>query len=482
MNRKDGTDLKAFFEPESVLVAGSLREVPGTAFWVIRNLRHFGYAGRVHAVNPAPEKYGKVLGSRVYARVPDIPGPVDLAAVITPPSTVPALVEACAEKGVPAVIVLSEGFAEAGSEGAALQHRLREIARRSGTRVMGPNTFGVVNTANGLATIPPFTDQERMEQGGVAFCSQTGSIGPHQNPVSDWAYPISKMCDLGNKCDVSEADVLYYLAEDAHTRVAALHLEDVGDPTRFLEAARRFTARKPLVILKTGRTPPGARAARSHTGAMAGDDRILDAALRQAGAVRVNTWHELWEVPKTLVYQPLPPGNRLAVITFTGGQGVIAADAAAGAGLEMAAFTPSTLRGLARVSPRLGGNPVDIGPVMSDSRSQSSANPFSALEKTASEVLADSNVDCVTVTLYSGDQIVPLFPVIVDMMDGLARGVSKPLNVWIYGTSTRAMQALARRLQERGLPAYFDLETAVRALGHAAWYARVRNRLRGTVS
>jgi acetate---CoA ligase (ADP-forming) len=315
-------------------------------------------------------------------------------------------------------------------------------------------------------------------RGGIAFCSQTGSIGPHQNPVADWAYPISKMCDVGNKSDVDEADLLDYFTEDPETEVVALHLEDVRDGTRFLAAVRRLAARKPLVVLKTGRTEGGARAALSHTGSLTASDRIVESALRQAGAVRVRTWQELWEVPKTFFYQPVPAGNRFAVITFTGGQGVIAADATTDAGLVLADFSPATVRRLSRVSPRLGRNPVDIGPVMSDSRSQSSENPFAVLEQTVPAVLEDENVDCLTVSFYAGTQIVPLYPRIVEMLDRITRGTSKTVNAWIYGTSTRAMEDLARRIQERRLPAFFDLDMAVRALGYAARYARVRKRLK----
>jgi len=469
-------DLRAFFEPRGVAVAGSLREMPGTAFWAIRNLRQCGYAGPVYPINPEAEKYGRVFGSRVCRRVADVEGQVDLALVLTPPGTVPEILEACVVRGIKGAVVLSEGFAEAGEKGAALQSHLSDLARGGGIRILGPNTFGVVNTANGLATIPPYLDQDRICRGGVAVCSQTGSVGPHQNPVGDWAYPLSKMCDLGNKCDVDEADVLDFLACDPETEVVALHLEDIRDGRRFLRAARNLTSRKPLVVFKTGRSEEGARASASHTGAVSGEDRICEAALRQAGALAVKTWRELWEVPKTLLLQPLPRGNRMAVITFTGGQGVIAADAAVAAGLSLAGFSPESLRGLARISPRLGNNPVDIGPVMSDSRSQSSTNPFLALENTLPILLADAGVDCVTVTLYAGRQIVPLFPVIVDLLEKSTRGTGKTVNVWIYGTSLSAISELALQLQNRGLPCYTDLEIAIGSLGLAARYAAARRR------
>ncbi len=468
---KEAGDLRPFFEPEAVAVVGSLREVPGTAYWVIRNMKHFGFSGPVYPINPNPAVYKMVFGAPVYASVLDVDGQIDLAAVITPPSTVPHIVAQCAQKGIQAVIVLSEGFAEAGREGARLQGQIQDLARATGIRIMGPNTFGVFNTANGLATLPPFTDQEKIQRGGVAFCSQTGSIGPHQMPLEDWAYPISKICDMGNKCDVDEADVLDYLADDPETQVVAMHLEEVRDGPRFMDAAGKCAARKPLVILKAGRTRGGASASASHTGALAGNEPIVEAAIRQAGAIRVRTWQELWEVPKTLLYQPLPGGSRFAVITFTGGQGVIAADAAQDAGLELAVFTPETARNLSRISDRLGGNPVDMGPVMSDSRSQGSSNPFSALEKAIPLVLDDPNVDCATITFYAGRQIASMFPALVDMVHASVRETATTVNVWIYGTSLSAMQEMARRFEAQGIPASFDLDRAIRTLGCAAGYA-----------
>jgi acetyltransferase len=345
-------------------------------------------------------------------------------------------------------------------------------------RIMGPNTFGVFNTANGLATIAPYLDQERVESGGVAVCSQTGSTGPHQMPLADWGYPISKMCDIGNKCDVDEVDVLDYLAEDPQTRVVAMHLEDVRDGRRFMEAARRLVARKPLVVLKTGRSRAGARALISHTGSLMGSDHVYDAAIRQVGALRVATWQEFWEVPKALLHEPLPRGKRFAVITITGGQGVIAADAAVDAGLEVASFAPETIEKLSAISPRLGGNPVDLGPAMSDSRSQSADNPFATVEEAASVVLDDADVDCATVTLCVGQQLLPLFPMLIDMLEGVIRKAAKAVNIWVYGTSLPAIDEAVRRLQARGIPAHRDLDVAIRSLGCAARYSAVRKRAR----
>lgn len=480
MNQTSRADLSAFFDPEGVAVFGSLREMPGTAYWVMRNMLHFGYRGGIYPVNPDPSKYPGVLGLKVYGDINDVGEPVDLAVVITPPPTTPEIVQKCAIGGVKAAIVLSEGFTEAGEAGAELQRQLTEISRTSGIRIMGPNTFGVVNSANGLATIPPYADNERIEKGGIAICGQTGSLGPHQVPLDDWAYPVSKMCDIGNKCDVDEADMLSYLADDPDTRVVAMHLEDVRDGERFMRAARRLASTKPLVVLKTGRSEAGARASASHTGSMVGTDRIYDTALRQAGAIRVNNWQELFEVPRTFLLQPLPAGNRFAVITLTGGQGVIAADSASAAGLSVARFSPETVRKLSALSPRLGGNPVDLGPAMSDSRTMSSPNPFAAYGEALSLVLSDANVDCVTVVFACGRQTVPMLPMIVDMLSRSTRGHSKAVNVFLYGTNLSALQEMSRRLQAEGLPAYLDLDLAIRSLGYAAYYSRVKASLNGS--
>jgi acetyltransferase len=474
--------LRAFFDPKGVAVFGSLREMPGTAYWVIKNMLHFGFRGGIYPINPDPSKYRDVLGLKVYGDIGELAGSTDLAVVITPPPTVPDIVQRCATGGLKAAIVLSEGFGESDAKGSELQRQLTQIAQSTGIRIMGPNTFGVVNSANGLATIPPWADNERIEKGGIAVCGQTGSIGPHQMPLDDWAYPVSKMCDIGNKCDVNEVDMLNYLADDPDTKVVALHLEDIRDGEQFMKAARRLVPTKPLVVLKTGRSEAGARASASHTGSLVGTDKVYDTALRQVGAIRVNTWQELFEVPKTFFYQPLPAGNRFAVISLTGGQGVIAADAASAAGLTVARFTPETVSKLSALFPRLGGNPVDIGPAMSDSRSQSSSNPFVALEGSLSLVLADPNVDCVTVVFACGRQLLPLIPMVVDMLDRLTKGTSKTVNMWLYGTSLSVIQEMSRQLQARGLPAYSDLDLAVRSLGYAACYARVKAGLNGSGS
>ena len=308
----------------------------GLGYGAIKNMLDFGFQGKLYPVNPSG---GDVLGLKAYSSIDELSGSIDLAIVITPPQTVPAIIEQCAQKGIKAAVIVSENFAEAGDGGTQLQQQLVDITNRTGIRIIGPNTVGVFNLANGLVTIPYMIGYKDIRKGGIAYCSQTGIAAAQCQPLGDRAYPISKMCDFGNKCDVNEVDLLNYLSDDPDTRVVVMHLEDVKDGRSFIDAARSIASHKPLFILKPGRSEAGARASASHTGSLAVSDRIYDSAMKQVGAIRVNTWQEYWDIPKVFAYQPLPMGNRIAIVSHSGGAGVIAADAAVEAGLVMANFS-----------------------------------------------------------------------------------------------------------------------------------------------
>jgi acyl-CoA synthetase (NDP forming) len=458
------SDLDSFFYPDSVAVIGSLKDGMGLGYRAIRNMLHFGYPGKIYPVNPA---YSEVLNMKAYSTVDEIPEAADLAIVITPPPTVPEIVQACAGKGVKGVVVVSENFAEAGQEGAGLQRELVEIRQRTGMRIMGPNTIGLLNTANGFTTVPYFIAYDSVRKGTISFCSQSGFVGPTAQALEDHGFPIAKMCDVGNKCDVNEVDLLDYLAGDRECNVVAMHLEDVKDGRAFIAAARNCVARKPLIVLKSGRTEAGARASASHTGSLVGNDQVHDMALRQAGATRVSTWREFWETPKMLALQPLPAGDRIAIVTHTGGAGVVAADAAIESGLKLSRLSDSTLEKLAGWSPRLCHNPIDLGPLLSIAD-----DPFGVQEESIAAVLDDPNVDCAMVTSYGG--IDGLTPLNVRMFEGLKKRISKPVSVWLYGMKLASMEELSRELEALGFPSYMDVEIAVKSLGIAASYARFR--------
>jgi acetyltransferase len=467
MKSRDGSDLWAFFEPRSVAVFGSLKDGMGLGYGAIKNILDFGFTGKVYPVNPS---YSEVLGMKAYPTVNEIADPVDLAVVITPPSPVPTIIEECAQKGVKAAVIVSENFADAGGEGAKLQQQLVDITTRSGIRIIGPNTVGVFNAANGFTTIPYPFGYDKVRKGGIAYCSQTGVVLAQCQPLEDRAYPISKMCDVGNKCDVNEVDLLNYLADDPETKVVAMHLEDVKDGRRFMDATRRLVARKPLLIFKPARSEAGARASASHTGSLAVNDRIYDTAIRQTGAIRVNTWQEYWDIPKVFAYQPLSTGNRVAIISHSGGAGVVAADVAVESGLAIARYSDATLDKLAKLSPRLAGNPIDLGPPLS-----LTDDPMSLQEEVISLVLDDVNVDCATIVLYAG--VMAPIEYILEMFTRLKKRVLKPMTVWFYGTRLSLIEDVSRQLEGLGVPTYTDQETAVKALGALARYSRFKSGL-----
>jgi len=469
MELKHNGGLGIFFAARNVAVMGSFREGWMGGYGVIKNLRDFGFSGTVYPVNPS---YSEVLGMAVYPTVNHVADDIDLAIVITPSQVVPAVIEQCAQKGIKAAIIVSDGFAETGREGARLQQKVVHIARHAGIRLIGPNTIGIADTATGLVTTPYFTGYDRIQRGATAYASQTGIVGAQALPLEDCAYPVSKICDFGNKCDVNEIDFLEYLAADPETKVIALHLEDIKDGRRFMDVARKVVAHKPVLILKPGRNAASIKAVASHTGSMAGADQIYDSAFKQAGIVRLNTWQEFLDIPRVFASQPSPKGNRVAIITLSGAAGIMAIDAAVESGLDVAHLSSVTDDRLAKISPRLASNPVDAGqvaPFVSD---------FTAtLESIISTVLADDNVHCAMLILWAASSSDAQDT--ADVFRRLKQQVSKPMTIWIYGPKLSAKEELSRALEALGFPTFSNLETAAKALGIAARYAEVKSHLNG---
>ena len=463
------SDLSSFFYPQTVAVFGSMQARSGTAYGVIKNMLDFGFTGKIYPVNPSAAG-GKVLDLDVYSSIDEIATQVDLAVIIIPPASVPKIVQQCAQKGIRAAIVVSEGFAEASEEGKRLQLELVKIAHHNGIRLLGPNTLGVLNTYNYLVTTPYLIGYNKPMRGSIAYCSQSGLLTFGTHPIKDRGYPISKVCDFGNKCDVNEVDLLEYLADDPDTKVIVMHLEDIKDGRRFIKAATRAVFKKPVLIFKPNRNEASARAAASHTGSLAGNDRVYEEAFKQTGIIRLNSWQEFWEIPRVFASQPLPKGNRVAIITATGGGGVILVDEAIRVGLVITEFTSETKTKLAALFPRMASNPVDVGPFMAVSIG---GNPFMAYEETVPLVLADENVDCAVIVCHGGPRTAPMF---TRLKEHISR-FSKPVTVFCYGINLAEMEEFSRHLEGLGLPTYFDLETAVRALGAAATYSKIKAKL-----
>jgi len=423
-----------------------------------------GYKGDIYPINPS---YNEVLGIRAYPTVLDVEGPIDLAMIITPPATVAGIIEQCARKGIRAVIIGTEGFAETGEAGSGQQREMVDLARSLGIRLLGPNTVGTLNTSNWLTTNQYLIGYDGIRQGNIAYSSQSGFVGAHGQPLEDRAYPVSKICDFGNKCDVDETDLLDYLLDDPETEAIAMHMEAVSGGRRFMDALRRTTARKPVMIFKSARTAPGAKASASHTGTLAGSEQVYDTLFKQCGAIRVHTWQEFWDIPKVFAYRQPPVGNRIAMITPTGGVGVVAVDAAIEAGLDIARFSDATVGKLTKLSTKLGNNPVDLGPTM-----VLTDQPMPVYEETAKIILDDPNVDCAILILYAGT--IGVDEDTMNMVDMLRTYTSKPITIWLYGTKMDKREHMLRRMEEMGMPNFIDLETAIKALGIAARYGRYR--------
>jgi len=355
----DVASLETVLKPRSIAVIGASRRNLTIGNRLFRNLLQNEFTGVVYPVNPNAKVVAAV---QTYPSVMDIPGEVDLAIIITPADTVSRLMEECGQKGVRGVIVITAGFAESSPEGKKKQDGIVEIARRYGMRIVGPNCMGIVNTdpeinmnATFSPTFPPI--------GGIAMGTQSGALGQ-----SILAYArnlnigLSTFVSIGNRADVSSNDLLQYWEKDPPTRVILLYLESFGNPKKFVRIARGITPTKPVIVVKSGRTPAGFRAATSHTGALATGEVASEALFAQTGMVRVDTLEELFEVANLLYHQPVPQGNRVAILTNGGGPGIMTADACADRGLELHTLSDESVSKLKSFLPSRASlsNPVDM--------------------------------------------------------------------------------------------------------------------------
>ena len=462
---KKKSDLKYFFEPKSVAVIGSLREGFFGGYVAVKSLLNAGFTGKVYPVNPS---YKEVLGLKVYPSIKDIPEKIDLVLIIINCRSVPGVMRECAEKGVKAVIVVADGFSERDEEGAELQKEILKIARQNGMRIIGPNTAGIANPIGGVLPNPYEIGYEKIKPGGIAICAQTGIINPQAFPYSDLHYGVSKICDFGNKSDVDECDMLEYLESDPATKVITMYLEGIRDGRRFLKISKRVTLKKPVLILKSGRTKEGARVSASHTGSLAMDDQIFNAACKQAGIIRLENFLELFELPKIFAYQPLPKGNRLGMVTFTGGVGVLAIDEVAKYNLSIAALSPETATKFNAIFPGLGKTIVDIGPVMV------LANHYTEIySKILNDVMADEDIDCIFNVIWvgpSGEYIEDYLKIYKELQGRY----QKTIATWIYGPRIPFLNEMAYQLEDLGFPVFPSIEMAIKALGIACQYEMTR--------
>jgi acetate---CoA ligase (ADP-forming) len=355
--------LEALFAPKSVAVIGASTKPDSLGRAVFKNILFHGYTGVVYPVNP---KAKSILGVKAYPSVLDIPDEIDLAVIIVPAIAVANVLEECGRKGVRAAIVISAGFKEIGEEGAQRERELQQIAQRYGIALLGPNCLGIINTDPSVSLNATFAPG-MPRQGNIAFISQSGALG-----VAALEYAqrqkigLSKFISIGNKADLHENHLLDYLKDDPLSDVILLYVEDLEDPQGFHRLATEITSERPkkipILAIKSGRTLEGAKAATSHTGALAGSDEVYDSIFMQSGVLRVETIEELFDYAIAFAQQPLPQSNRIAIVTNAGGAGILATDAAVRHGVQLAEFTEETVRKLRELLPPTVNvaNPVDM--------------------------------------------------------------------------------------------------------------------------
>ena len=330
--RAAAASMKLLFEPKVVAVLGASRERGKIGAELFFNLVSNGFQGTIVPINPNADE---ILGLRCYPRLEDYPGPVDLAVIVIPAAKAEAAVDECVAKGVKAIIMITAGFSETGTEGRLREAALLEKIRAAGIRMVGPNSMGLINTDPKVRLDAQFGPVHPPE-GRVALSSQSGALGlALLDYASKLNLGISTFVSVGNKADVSGNDLIQYWSEDPRTDVILLYLESFGNPVRFSRIARRVARKKPIIAVKAGRSSAGSRAATSHTGALAESDPVVDALFRQAGVIRTGTLEELFDVATLLAHQPVPLGRRVGILTNAGGPGILAADACEAQGLEL---------------------------------------------------------------------------------------------------------------------------------------------------
>jgi acetyltransferase len=448
------TALDCFFAPQSVALIGATDREGSVGRTVLANLLRGSFPGKVYAVNPA---HTKVSGIPCYPSIRFVPKTVDLAVVVTPAPTVPAVIGECVDAGVRSAIVISAGFKERGAEGAALERKIQQQIRRGKIRVVGPNCLGMMNPRLGLnATFA----QDIARPGSVAFVSQSGAL---LTAILDWSareeVGFSAIVSTGSMLDVGWGDLIDFFGEDSDTHSILLYMESVGDARSFLSAAREVSLSKPVIVIKAGRSEAGSRAATSHTGALTGSDEVFDAALRRCGVLRVQSISDLFYMAEVLAKQPRPRGPGLTILTNAGGPGVLATDALIATGGQLAKLSDETLRALDEFLPQhwSHGNPIDI---LGDAQPERYAR---ALEI----AIKDPNSNGLLVILAPQGMTNPAR--VAEALKPYAKDHGKPvLASWMGGRMVAEGEAIVNRT---GIPTFAYPDTAARAFVYMWRYA-----------
>ena len=458
--------LNAFLAPGSIALFGSMRE---NGFFgagvIIKDLLKWGYQGKLYPIHPSADT---VYGVRVHRRLQDINMTPELAVVITSYRNVPAILRQCGHKGIRSVIVVSDGFGEIGPEGQKRQEELLKTARSYGMRVIGPNTVGIFNAEDAVSTIPYDRGYEYNGTGTLSVITQTGMYGPQAMAWNEYPPGINKVIDLGNMSDIDETDCLEYLEDDDGTKIISMYIEHSRRPRALMETARRVALKKPILCLKPGTSAEAATAMASHTGSMAGNEDLYRGLFNQSGIIRVEEYEDLRDCATPFIRYPLPSGNRLGVLTFSGAIGIQCIDAAETAGLTLGTLDDSSRTSLTRIHDTLGGHPVDMGPA------SAAAGPeiLDIYERSFDILAADEGIDCIYINTYVFEFLRP------EYYDGLLKHIgafrAKPVVGWSYGTSRVQVEELSVLAGSHGIPFFSTTRRAIRTLGYMARYSSWR--------
>ncbi len=451
--------LHSLFNPKGVAIIGASANTSKLSFSVVRNLTNHGYLGAVYPVNP---KGGEIMGHHVYPSILHVPDPVDLAVIMLNASIVPVALDQCGQRGIKTVIVISGGFKDTGAEGALLEKQLKSIIDAYGMRLVGPNCVGVMDTYFPLDT----TFITNMpSQGHIGFVSHSGAIC---GGTIDWANSVgvgfSRILSLGNQLDVDIADGIQLLDQDANTHVISIYAEGLPDGRRFVDVATRVYRQKPIVMLKAGLTTSGSRAVSSHTGALAGSAKAYLAACHRAGVLVVHSLQEQNDVAMALASQPLPPGNRVALLTNAGGPSALAADELDKYGLCMADLLEETKAKLKSVTPKGTqlDNPVDM-----------LGGPQAEMYRDAGRIILDDPGVDMLMAIFVPQAITPVNEVAQGVIDS-AKHSHQPVVCCLVGGFS--ISEAVRTLNTSGIPFYQDPNRASRALAGLIQYQQLKNR------
>jgi len=449
--------MKYFFEPKSVAIIGASRK-PGKIGHVI--LKNFveNFKGRIYPVNPHAES---ILRKKTYHRITAIPDNIDLAVIVVPAVYVPEVVRDCASKKVKAAVIISGGFSEIGN--VELEDQIKEVVNRTDIRVIGVNCLGIFDAHSKIDTmfLPPFK-LHRPKEGVISFISQSGAVG---SIVLDWisseGFGVSKMISYGNATDINEADLLEYLGKDPKTRVICMYLEGVKDGKKMMRVARNVSKRKPIIVVKGGRTAEGSHAVSSHTGSLAGSDLVFDAAFKQSGMIRAEGIIQMFDFARALAEQPPSHGDRVQIITNGGGFGVLATDEIVEQKLKMAKMSKNTelhLRNKLRKHAVIA-NPLDL---VGDAEPADYKYVLKLIER-------DKNIDailCIVLFQTSG-----MSSEIVKILKDFSDRCSKPIVVCSSGGEYTKRHT--RQLEAAGVPTYDAPIRAAQALDAVIKYGHI---------